>query len=903
MPGATRSRTIFALSASLLLTLLATTVHAQIRLDLPAQPLGQSLTAVGTLGHLNVMFDPSIVDGLQAPALKAELSADEALGRLLSGTKLHAVRVDANTIRVIAGVPVQKRAFGPATSTGGVYAPASVYLANAGTGPNSEPIEPKSDSSEPDSSIATSQSRKSEMLEEVVVTGTHLVGVVDSPSPIQTYTRDDIDRSGAGTIAAFLQTIPQNFTGGASETTIGGVAGGGQSSSNAISGAGVNLRGLGNDATVVLVNGHRIAPGNVFGDFVDISSIPLSAVDRIDIVTDGASAVYGSDAVGGVVNFILRKDFDGLETRGRFGSVSRGSSHESEIGQTIGKVWATGSALLSYEFYDKTPLSADSRSFSDTAPLPFTLLPEQVRHSAFISVDQSISDSASLFADGMYSHRSTYSDASVLGGFDNHSPANIGSGSGTVGARWKFSDKTEIEIGSSYAVSSTRSEVYELSSMRLTGDLQADSKILSVDPVLRGTMWETSNGPLLYAVGGQYRYESLDAENRLAQSGFAPNRRIVAGFAELRVPLVGPSAAPESCAARLELNLADREEHYSDFGSTNNPTYGLSWRPLKELRFRGTYGTSFVAPLLNDLNPTPVQVVGFNTDQLPGSAPPGSGPIDTLIVFGGNSSLTAQSAKTWTLGADWREHEASGVRLRATYYGTQFRSRITNLQAAGFSPYNALAQEAVFGPTVVQRNPAAAIVQTLISAPTFVNYGANLSNIGAIINSQFLNVARVDTSGIDFGASFRTQLSSASLETGLDSTYILKFDSRFTSSTPSAQVLNTPYNPTRIRARGRVVLTEGPITGSTFINYVSSYDDPVNAAPVASWTTVDLTASYGCRACAGALRGFVTTLAVLNIADRNPPYVANANGFAVNFDGANANALGRYYSLQLAKRW
>src|ERR1700727_331661 len=102
------------------------------------------------------------------------------------------------------------------------------------------------------------------------------------------------------------------------------------------------------------------------------------------------ATVWRPEAGGGVVNIIMRHDFDGLESRARVGGVTDGSSHETQLGQSAGKNWGTGSALLSYEFYDRTPLSAADRSYTSSAPLPFTLLPEQIRQSAFASVNQSL---------------------------------------------------------------------------------------------------------------------------------------------------------------------------------------------------------------------------------------------------------------------------------------------------------------------------------------------------------------------------------------------------------------------------------------------------------------------------------------------------------------------------------
>src|SRR6185312_9883449 len=95
-------------------------------------------------------------------------------------------------------------------------------------------------------------------LQEITVTGTHIRSAEESVLPTQTFTREDIDRSGLGTVAAFLQTLPENFSGGMSETADAAVAGGGQSSKDATGATGVNLRGLGNDATLVLIDGHRV---------------------------------------------------------------------------------------------------------------------------------------------------------------------------------------------------------------------------------------------------------------------------------------------------------------------------------------------------------------------------------------------------------------------------------------------------------------------------------------------------------------------------------------------------------------------------------------------------------------------------------------------------------------------
>ena len=172
-------------------------------------------------------------------------------------------------------------------------------------------------------------------LEEITVTGSNIRGA-RSASPVFTFDRDDIDQTGLGTLPQFMRTLPQVFGGGASDTT-NGLSGENNANLNLGLGSGVNLRGLGTDSTLVLLDGRRMAASG-FGEFVDISTIPLAAIERVEVLTDGASAIYGSDAVGGVVNFVLREDYEGAETRARYGLVTEGSLEEFQVGQVLARL-------------------------------------------------------------------------------------------------------------------------------------------------------------------------------------------------------------------------------------------------------------------------------------------------------------------------------------------------------------------------------------------------------------------------------------------------------------------------------------------------------------------------------------------------------------------------------------
>ena len=134
----------------------------------------------------------------------------------------------------------------------------------------------------------------------------------------------------------------------------------GQSTNNREQGSSVNLRGIAEGTTLVLLNGRRLAPG-FRSAAVDISALPLSAIERVEILTDGASALYGSDAVGGVVNFILREDFEGVETRLRAGAAD--GLNEYRASQALGNSWDTGNFVASVEYFQRDALDAADRDF------------------------------------------------------------------------------------------------------------------------------------------------------------------------------------------------------------------------------------------------------------------------------------------------------------------------------------------------------------------------------------------------------------------------------------------------------------------------------------------------------------------------------------------------------------
>ncbi|HEU0224059.1 MAG TPA: TonB-dependent receptor [Steroidobacteraceae bacterium] len=172
--------------------------------------------------------------------------------------------------------------------------------------------------------------------EGVVVIGSRIARSADfeGPSPILTVDREAIENSGYQNLQQLLEKIPVNGNGAFSTR-------GNNQDSTANGAASISLRGLGADATLVLVNGRRVAISSfaesVTTNFVDINTIPVAAIERVEVLKDGASAVYGSDAVAGVINIVLRKDFDGFEVTAGYGDVTSGSSSET----TASAIWGT----------------------------------------------------------------------------------------------------------------------------------------------------------------------------------------------------------------------------------------------------------------------------------------------------------------------------------------------------------------------------------------------------------------------------------------------------------------------------------------------------------------------------------------------------------------------------------
>ncbi|WP_337879582.1 TonB-dependent receptor [Rheinheimera sp.] len=206
-------------------------------------------------------------------------------------------------------------------------------------------------------------------VEKIEVTGSRLKGVdMEGANPLQIFSKDDLQKRGYESIGQFLRDLPQASSAG-TFTDNGAVGGADGSPAGA---AGVSLRGLGSSSTLVLVNGRRVAVdsfSNGFDSFVNVNSIPLSALERVEVLTDGASSVYGSDAIAGVINFILKKDMQGHEVSVSYGDDFASSDFsKTNLTYTGGFATANSNTTLVVDYADRNAL------FNHDRPINVTLL-------------------------------------------------------------------------------------------------------------------------------------------------------------------------------------------------------------------------------------------------------------------------------------------------------------------------------------------------------------------------------------------------------------------------------------------------------------------------------------------------------------------------------------------------
>lgn len=857
--------------------------------DIPRQGVETALSTLATQTGALLLFPYDLVQPVDSKPVSGRYSVEDALAILLQGTGLTGGLTEGGVITIsrageigsqggMTMVQDHNQSNGSRATTkrrGLLGMLAAVFSAGVGA---QEAVDIDEGEME---------------IDEIVVTGTNIRGIEDGPSPVIVLDREAIEATGLSTVEDLVATIPQNFGGGPNNEIFGTTRNG---ATNSNVGSGINLRGLGPSSTLVLLNGRRLSTSGR-GTFVDISLIPVSAIERIEILTDGASAVYGADAVAGVVNVITKNPFDGGQTSFRVGNVTTGERTEYQAAQTIGTKWSSGGIIAGYEYRSQNRLSANSRDFVDL-PENNDLFPESERHSAYFNLTQELLTGIEASTDVIYSKRKFSRKQDVFAPFDSSGTDQSivvgGSIEADLGTEWG------LRIDGTYSHADLESSSISIDGTQPDIQILRDSSLRSVSAILDGPLVSLPAGDIRFAMGAGYRDEEL-----LGSVDTELSRNLFAVFGEVAIPVFS-SENEQVFAKQLDLSASIRSEEYSDFGSTTNYKVGLVWAPIKDLTLRSTFGTSFRAPALDQAreHPSPQNFLFAAPDP---SSETGS-TLAILITGGFNPELQPEEAETFAAGFDYTPSLVQNARFSLNYFDVEYDGRITDL---GSQLLDILPNPDIFS-SIISRPPSIDAVNTLVSGPGFINLFGPFTpaDIEAIVDARVTNVGVTKMNGLDFEASYSRDISEGSLILVLNGSYFFNFDQQLTSTAAANDIVDTIYNPVDFRLRSGASWSIDGLSLNGYINYVDGYrnnltDPESNVDP---WITVDLrvACNFGSRD-DSILNDVTLALSVRNLFDQDPPDIGEPLGDPLfagqGYDPENATALGRFIAFQITKDW
>ncbi|MBO9601077.1 MAG: TonB-dependent receptor [Novosphingobium sp.] len=944
---------------------------------------------------------------------------------------------------------------------------------------------------------AASDDASTDVNEIVVVgsTGTNISGVKPVGSEAVTLDREQIQATGMTTAADVVRTLPQ-------VRNIDAYHEGGTQASGANSqqGNAINLRGLGSAATLTLVDGHRVVATGAASNFTEANQVPLAAIERIEVIADGASAIYGSDAVAGVVNYVLRKDFEGIEASVRVSNNSGG--WEYTPGVTAGTHWnldgRPGNIIVSYEYTHRNPWLAsnspwtrqDLRSVGGpdlringatnsagspgnifVSPPPFAPAPPNTaipragstiyyglpdsatgvgltladlrlndpnlidtsyytdytgkleRHHVSAFFNQEVTDWLSLFAEGSYSHRHTFSRQmgggvatgsllnvtvpayfinpvtmqpdftkpnpayiSGIPGVAPGSPISVGYNiSGSTGLQnwdnlvkdynvtggidltlpggWKgegyfthgYDDSCNVcNFGNNidptavqYLIDTGKINPFSTAQISpadlamIEGDNIQEGFNTFDDWVLKfdGPLFDLPGGTVRSAFGGEIAKIAnwnINGANRGPLNVFALDtdkdrsigrREIDSVFGELYVPIVGP-AMNVPLIQELTVDGAVRYDNYSDVGSTTNPKVGVTWVVNDMLTLRGSWGTSFRAPGLPDVNPAAVSagfVISGFPNSWPGTVPsascfdpsnPATCSVNAAMFVLANPDIGPERATNWSLGGDFTP--VRNLRFSATYYNISYKDRILGPDvitawlgggAPDFGGYGKFIipvnNTNVTGPNTCTLDPA---LQAFLDRP--ILYGGGITNpclVNVILDGRETNLAATRQDGIDAAVNYTVPITDGSVNFNLAVNTVLNNTQQVVAGGPFVDVKNHQDQPVEWRGRASIGMFWRGFNATLFGNYTGSYTnyqavDPLDNSVVPpqkvdSWTTFDLTLGYSGEQLGSFLKGYRLGVTVQNLFDRDPPLMITSQGA---FNSSYSNPYGRTFTLQVS---
>lgn len=848
-----------ALASSTLAAAVAAPAFAQSQptysFNIPATNLDDALKTVSRQTGREIIYPEDAVTGIRSRRLAARLPADDAVRQLLEGTNLQAeFRAEAIVIR-------RRDRSSPATTV--------------------VPAEP------------------------IVVTGTRIRG--SSTVSTTTIGREQARAEGLNDLGAVIRSLPQNYSGGQNP----GVGSGPPGSEDVNSSSALNLRGLGPDATLTLVNGHRMAY-DAAAQGIDIAAIPLIAIDRLEVLTDGSSALYGSDAVAGVANVILRAPFSGGEARARIAIPTAGGGIQDQYSVLAGTTWDGGGMIAALDYLHADPIRGGDRSFTSTLNPLTTVMPGQTQYSGVLAGRHDLSDRLSFSIDGHFSSRTSSISTPLF------SPGDLNI-DGTVSdrkvesysvapsltwdiAEWQF--KLGGVHGSSLSTlpSLSRSGGQDFVRAFATYRNTIDSAELGAE----GPVIDLPGGTARVALGAGWRGVELDGFVRSVIFGtpqivldIVERDDVKFAYAEAAVPLVGESNVLPGVRV-LSLSGALRYEHYSGLDGVTVPKVAARYDPIRALSFRASWGKSFKAPTLLQKGQLPRGIL------IPASIFRPRPATGSTVIFlsAGNDDLQPERAETWTVGAVLTPFPNRDLRIEAMYSNLNYRDRV----AAPILSVVSVFGNPVYGTFVsVPTGAEAAALAASLPLGLINQTGAPFdpASVGAVIDNRLQNIAsfRVETVDVAIHAATRSnRLGELSFD---GSVSYIESDQQIGPSQPRILRAGTIYDPPTWRGRASLGWRRGELALTGVFSHIGgTLDNRFEPnGRIGSFNTVDATAIWSPANRNGLLSGTAFTLSVLNVFEEKPDTFAVTDAVTPPFDATNYTSVGRVISLSIAKRW
>ena len=814
-------------------------------IDLPAQNLDQSLRAVAESAGWEIYMPTELVTGIAVLPVKGAMSAREAVEQLLKQTDLKAQYLDDAVI------------------------------------------------------ISAASSAKTGATPIVTVTGSRITGAPPS-APVRIITAEDMRRGGQADLGEVIRSSPVNF-GGGQNPGIGTSQG--NSDVNVNGSSSPNLLGLGPNATLTLLNGSRLSYTGL-NSAVDISAIPATAVDHIEIVTDGASAIYGADAVAGVINVILKRDYEGLTALARVGGSTDGGNFQQQYNLTGGAKWTGGGILAVLDHSSNSDIPASSRSYAQSMATDSSLYPRLRRDSALISLFQDIGSGLKANVDLMYKDGQQDVIAGFLGG-QPHTASGAAVRADTQS--WLISPSLTANLGASWSVhllssfgadkSESHSDIFAVGSVFGASYRQYDNDAQSAELNADGPLFSLPAGDVRVALGGGYRRTGIklttttlgvtsNALSQHSENGF--------GFAEVLVPILSPTQ-DSSLGRALRLTGAFRYEANSGTDSVALPKLGVVYEPVDGVAIKGSWGKSFRLPTLYQrygsysavLYPTASYATGF---------PAGS----TLIILqGANADLKPEKSESWTISAEFKPVDHPEFSSSISFFHFDYTDRVATPLTSAVGVLN----DPIYA-RLVTLNPSVALQQSIIDGAAIglqngTTGAYDPSQVVAVLDGRDRNMAHEVYKGISLSLRYLIgDPDSQALDLSFDGNWV---DSRrqLFNGLPTVDLSGTLFNPPKLKGRVGASYITPRLTLSAFTNLSSSLidDRTFPAYRIRGLATLDLSAIVK----AGG--GFELGANIQNLFNAKPPIIFTGSGYDTPFDTTNYSAIGRFLSVQIRKSW